>query len=377
MTLRKLQFKRYANNIIANTTGANGELIINTGDYSLTVHDGTTSGGHKLALQSFAQAAFNAANTGGGGGGTYYTNANVAAYLPNYDGVVNAYQIKSDTNYVNIVSQIGFQLQYDPSGVYNLYDVANGSWLYFDSSGLVWQSNTTGNVHTVYFDNSGNMVADANVTANNFIANTIVFPDNTVQTTAFTGAIVGPTGPQGPIGPIGPIGASGPQGPIGPSGPQGPIGSSGPQGPIGPIGPSGPQGPSGPTGVTTDVGQFAQANAAFAAANSASNLIPQNATSVSYTLQLNDAGKHIYSTNTATQVITLPNNGNVSWNVGSTVMLVLKGTGTMNVIPQTGISLYLANNSTAKSYVTVYSYGMATLLNVAANTWFINGAGVV
>ena len=135
--------------------------------------------------------------------------------------------------------------------------------------------------------------------------------------------------------------------------------------------------------IGIDVGQFAQANAAYtqansayAAANAAATLIPQNTQTNSYTLALSDSGKHIYSTNTSTQVITIPNNGTVSWNIGSTVMLVIQGSGKMNVVPATGVTMYLANNSTSKTYANVYSYGMATLLNVAANTWFINGAGV-
>lgn len=118
------------------------------------------------------------------------------------------------------------------------------------------------------------------------------------------------------------------------------------------------------------------AQGAYNAANTAAARIPQNAQSSTYTLQASDAGKHIYSTSSTVQTINVPNNGSVSWSVGSTVMLVIQGTGSMNVIPATGVTMYLANNSTAKAYANVYSYGMATLLNVGANTWFINGAGV-
>jgi len=39
------------------------------------------------------------------------------------------------------------------------------------------------------------------------------------------------------------------------------------------------------------------------------------------------------------------------------------------------VSLYLAGNSTPANR-TVTTYGMATLLNVAANVWMINGTGV-
>jgi hypothetical protein len=39
------------------------------------------------------------------------------------------------------------------------------------------------------------------------------------------------------------------------------------------------------------------------------------------------------------------------------------------------VSLYLAGNSTAGNR-TISTYGMASLLNVAANVWMINGTGV-
>lgn len=43
---RTLQFKRYGSTILANTIGANGELIINSTNKTLTVHDGVTVGGY-------------------------------------------------------------------------------------------------------------------------------------------------------------------------------------------------------------------------------------------------------------------------------------------------------------------------------------------
>ena len=49
MSTRSLQFRRYANTAIANTVGLDGELIIDTMDYAITVHDGVTPGGHKIS----------------------------------------------------------------------------------------------------------------------------------------------------------------------------------------------------------------------------------------------------------------------------------------------------------------------------------------
>jgi hypothetical protein len=64
---RTLQFKRYGSATLANTIGANGELIINQTNKTLTVHDGTTPGGFALlnAATDFDidQYARNTANT--------------------------------------------------------------------------------------------------------------------------------------------------------------------------------------------------------------------------------------------------------------------------------------------------------------------------
>jgi hypothetical protein len=103
--------------------------------------------------------------------------------------------------------------------------------------------------------------------------------------------------------------------------------------------------------------------------------IPQSSQSTSYTLALADSGKHIYSQNTATQVLTIPTNANVAFNVGTAVSIVLQGSGSITVSPFSGVTLYLAGNSTSASR-TISTYGMATLLKVATNTWFINGSGV-
>jgi hypothetical protein len=43
---RTLQFKRYNNSTLQNITGANGELIIDSTNQTITVHDGVTPGGH-------------------------------------------------------------------------------------------------------------------------------------------------------------------------------------------------------------------------------------------------------------------------------------------------------------------------------------------
>jgi hypothetical protein len=94
------------------------------------------------------------------------------------------------------------------------------------------------------------------------------------------------------------------------------------------------------------------------------------------TLIASDAGKHYYGANTNPTTITIPTNANVAFGNGTAISIVNQGTGNITVANAAGVSLYLAGNSTAGSR-TLTSYGMATLIKVQVNTWFINGSGVV
>jgi hypothetical protein len=94
------------------------------------------------------------------------------------------------------------------------------------------------------------------------------------------------------------------------------------------------------------------------------------------TLIASDAGKHYYGANTNPTTITIPTNANVAFGNGTAISIVNQGTGNITVANAAGVLLYLAGNSTASSR-TLTSYGMATLIKVQVNTWFINGTGVV
>lgn len=102
--------------------------------------------------------------------------------------------------------------------------------------------------------------------------------------------------------------------------------------------------------------------------------IPQLSLSSNVTLADTDGGKHYYSAN-ATATITIPNNATTSFAIGTAISVVQEGTATLTVAPDSGVTLYLAGNSTSGSR-TIGSYGMVTLMKVATDTWFINGTGV-
>jgi len=102
--------------------------------------------------------------------------------------------------------------------------------------------------------------------------------------------------------------------------------------------------------------------------------IPQVAAG-NVTLAATDAGKHYYSTTAGNLTLTIPLNSSVPFTTGTAISIVVQAAGNVLVNAASGVTLYMAGNSTAANRV-VGGYGMATLLKVASDTWFINGAGV-
>jgi hypothetical protein len=102
--------------------------------------------------------------------------------------------------------------------------------------------------------------------------------------------------------------------------------------------------------------------------------IPQVAAS-NATIGLSDAGKHFYSTTAGNLTLTIPLNSTTAFPTGTAINIVVQAAGNVLVNAASGVTLYLAGNSTAANRV-VGTYGMATLLKVATDTWFINGTGV-
>ena len=93
------------------------------------------------------------------------------------------------------------------------------------------------------------------------------------------------------------------------------------------------------------------------------------------TLALTDSGKHFYNTTASPQTITIPSFANVAFGNGTVISIANQSTSNISVALQSGVILYLAGNSTSAAR-TITSYGVATLLKVNTNTWFINGSGV-
>jgi len=122
---------------------------------------------------------------------------------------------------------------------------------------------------------------------------------------------------------------------------------------------------------------FNQANLAFNQANNAATIIPQNAQNTNYTLISTDAGKHLYYTQSTDVNLYIPWSSNASFSNGTTITIVSRTSSAANVTitPNVGVSLYLAGNTTSASR-NLITYGVASLLQVEANTWMIYGNGV-
>ncbi len=103
--------------------------------------------------------------------------------------------------------------------------------------------------------------------------------------------------------------------------------------------------------------------------------VPQVSLAGNVTTALTDAGKHYYSTSASNLALTIANNTSVSWPIGTAISIVNGGTANILINQGTGVSMYLAGNATAGNRV-LATFGMATIMNTAANVWFINGTGL-
>lgn len=101
---------------------------------------------------------------------------------------------------------------------------------------------------------------------------------------------------------------------------------------------------------------------------------PQNSqTGSTYTLVLGDAGDHVYFTGGSTATLTVPTNASVGFPTGTTILVLNNNSGNLT-ISGSGVTFQLANGATGNR--TVATKGMASLLKVATDTWWVTGPGV-
>ena len=92
-----------------------------------------------------------------------------------------------------------------------------------------------------------------------------------------------------------------------------------------------------------------------------------------YTLALADAGDHVYFTGGSTATLTVPTNATVAFPIGTTILVLNNNSGNLT-ISGAGVTFQLANGTTGNR--TVATKGMASLIKVATDTWWVTGPGV-
>jgi hypothetical protein len=171
---RTLQFKRYANTTVASTTGANGELIIDLTNQTITVHNGSKVGGTRLATESYVANTINAFSA--------YANSDLlltqAAFNKSNTASNTAISAFTKANSANILAQSAYGRANDSPNIFvgtNSFAVAPLGSLYFGSNTGIDIVGTTGSI--LYINSPQNLRTNgtptfANVTSNNFYTNT-------------------------------------------------------------------------------------------------------------------------------------------------------------------------------------------------------------
>jgi hypothetical protein len=361
---RTLQFKRYANTVVANITGASGEIIIDTTNKLLTIHDGVTPGGSRFSFdnvartvafsaQAKAQAAFDYSNTTTNIDQTARTTANTASNnITILQGINPSQNVRLDysNSVITIIQGTDISQNARISVIENALTPAYHKANTNISSDL-----------TLFVTNSGASAylidGSSNPTLTLYRGVTYYFNINASGHPFYIQTVNGAYS----SGDVYTLGVSG-------NGMQ--VGTLTFTVPL-----------NAPSSLYYVCQNHSMMGGGFLIENLISTIntrkIPQNAQSTNYALQLTDAGKHIYYTQASNTILYIPTTANVTFSNGTTIMVVSRTSSSANVTvtPNTGVTMFLAGNTTSASR-NVTSYGVATLMQVAANTWFIDGTGV-
>lgn len=105
--------------------------------------------------------------------------------------------------------------------------------------------------------------------------------------------------------------------------------------------------------------------------------IPQNSRSADYTLQLSDAGKHIFhpTSDTTARAWTIPANSSVAFRVGTAITFANElGAGAVTLEIDTDTLIFAGLGTTGSR--SLLPSGIATALKVAPTVWMISGQGI-
>jgi hypothetical protein len=116
-------------------------------------------------------------------------------------------------------------------------------------------------------------------------------------------------------------------------------------------------------------------NSALSATSAGYLGAPVNEEDGAYTFVLTDAGKMVRGNPSSAIAWTIPPNSSVAFPLGTTIVVRNVGAGTITLTRGTGVIQWIAGSGTSKD-VALAQWGLATLIQEAANAWVISGQGI-
>jgi len=94
-----------------------------------------------------------------------------------------------------------------------------------------------------------------------------------------------------------------------------------------------------------------------------------------YTLVLGDSGKTVLHTSASAHTWTIPPNASVEYPTGTVIVLANIGSGLVTVARGSGVALRISGTATDQD-VDIAQHGIASILKLDTNSWYISGTGV-
>lgn len=102
---------------------------------------------------------------------------------------------------------------------------------------------------------------------------------------------------------------------------------------------------------------------------------PVNTQDATYTLVLIDAGKTVLHTSASAHTWTIPPNSSIAYPIGTVIVLANIGSGVLAIARGSGVALRISGTSTDQD-VDIAQHGIASIIKLAADSWYISGSGV-
>lgn len=126
---------------------------------------------------------------------------------------------------------------------------------------------------------------------------------------------------------------------------------------------------------STDLGHILTEKATADAGSAGYRGIPQNVKNVDYTFALTDAGGHVLHQSSGTHTYTIPPSSSVAFDPGGSALMIINDQGTVNIAPGAGVTLKRDGTGATGARVLAVN-GVATLIKIGADTWYVSGSNL-